>query len=34
MLDDVTLVLVPEPHSFGLLAGGLLGLAVARRRRS
>jgi hypothetical protein len=34
MLDDVKLVLVPEPHSFGLLAGGLLGLALARRRRS
>lgn len=30
MLDDVKLV--PEPHTLGLLAGGLLGLALLRRR--
>jgi hypothetical protein len=34
MLDNVKLELVPEPHTFVLLAGGLLGLGLARRRRS
>ena len=33
MLDDVKLVLVPEPHTFGLVASGLLGVALGRRRR-
>jgi opacity protein-like surface antigen len=34
MLDDVHLELIPEPNTFALLAGGLLVLALGRRRRS